>query len=379
MSAQSAAAETPAPFRLRIAISELEAGDGEQFRAALQRLEERLPHHWEWADLARADVAIVDMDSLFGHMAWLKAQGAGKQVITFARNRTNGSELVLGKPLDDTTFAAVLEQAAGRIDASDNARRAPGTVRSVAPAIETKPAAVADFVAPPASEPANVMEMAAAGEMPANSVDAQPAIEPTPVDESEPQPRNVAEMVARRKIGQRMRVGDLVIDPEQDTYYSAEAALKPLKTVLENPCAALQTVDADDLARTRNAKAQPLARLRWFAGLVATPGELAHGLDMQARYKLARWPQTEREFPRHFRIATAMMKQAATPVDIAQASGAPVEDVIDYINASCAAGWLAQEHDESATADADASTRGNVLSRLRKPFARQARSGSTLD
>lgn len=370
MSAQSAAAETPAPFRLRIALSELESGDAEQFRAALQRLGERLPHHWEWADLARADVAIVDMDSLFGHMAWLKAQGAGKQVITFARNRTNGSDLVLGKPLGDVAFAAVLEQAAGRIDASDNARRATVAVRSVAPAIETQPASVAEFVAPPASEPVNVMDMAAAGDMPENSVDALPAIESADAGEAEPEPRNVAEMVARRKIGQRMRVGDLVIDPAQDAYYSAEAALKPLKAVLENPCAALQAADVDDSARIRNAKPQPLARLRWFAGLVATPGELAHGLDMQAKYKLARWPQTEREFPRHFRIATAMMKQAATPADIAQTSGAPVTDVIDYINASRAAGWLAQEHEESTPADADATVRGNVLSRLRKPFAR---------
>src|SRR6185437_9899238 len=79
--------------------------------------------------------------------------------------------------------------------------------------------------------------------------------------------------------------------------------------------------------------------------------------------------QTEREFPRHFRIATAMMKQSAVPADIAQASGTPVDDVIDYINASLAAGWLAVERDEPAQAEADAASRGNVLSRLRKPFA----------
>ena len=371
MSAQPAAVQAAATFRLRIALSELEAGDAELFRAALQRLEERLPHHWEWADLARADVAIVDMDSLFGHMAWLKAQGAGKQVITFARNRTHGSDLVLGKPLDDATFAAVLEQAAGRIDSSDNARRTPATVRSAAPAIAAKPASIAEFAASPASEPVSVMNLAAAGEVPADSVDVQAFANPMPVEEPEPEPRNVAEMVAGRKIDRPLRVGDLVIDPEHDAYYCTETALKPLKAALGNPCDALQAVDADDLARSgRNGKAQPLARLRWFAGLVATPGELAHGLDMQSKYKLARWPQTEREFPRHFRIATAMMKQSATPADIALTSGAPVDDVIDYINASLAAGWLAVERDEPAQADADAASRGNVLSRLRKPFAR---------
>src|SRR5690348_12487805 len=80
--------------RLKIALSELETSDAELFRAALGRLTMRLSHHWEWADLAHADLVIVDMDSMFGHMAWLKAHGAGKNVITFARSgQVQGSDL----------------------------------------------------------------------------------------------------------------------------------------------------------------------------------------------------------------------------------------------------------------------------------------------
>ncbi|MBS0431129.1 MAG: hypothetical protein JSS21_01800, partial [Proteobacteria bacterium] len=286
-----------------------------------------------------------------------------------ARTRPHGSDLVLDKPLEDDAFAAVLEQAASHIDGSENARRPMQAARSIPPVAPAQPAAAkAEFTAHPPSESAGVMDLAAAGDIVTAQV-AMPEVA-EPAQPAEPETRNVAEMLARRRIDQPVRVGELVIDPEHDAYYSAEAALKPLKPALENPCAAARVLDANALAETRKGKAQPLARLRWFAGLVATPGELAHGLATDSRYKLSRWPQTEREFPRHFRIATAMMKQAAVPAQIAQASGAPLADVIDYINASRAAGWLAVEHDEPAPAESEAQARGNVLSRFRKPFAR---------
>ncbi len=374
MSAQPAAVETPAMNRLRIALSELETGDAELFRACLQRLDERLSHHWEWAELARADLVIVDMDSLFGHMAWLKAHGAGKQVITFARaGAVNGSDLVLGKPLDDEAFAAVLEQAAARIDSSESARRThvPAPIRTRP--VQTPPRSVsAEFPVVPQAEPVSVMDLAAAGDVPAPSEPAPEPIEAAAVAEPAPEPRNVAEMLVMQKIGEPMRVrgADLVIDPERDVYYSTEAALKPLKSALESDPSALQVLDARALSEAQTRKAHPLARLRWFAGLVATPGELTHGLSADGKYKLSRWPQTEREFPRHFRIATAMMKQAARAAEIAQASGVPVAEVIDYINASRAAGWLAIEADEPAPAETETAARGNVLSRFRKPFSK---------
>ena len=376
MSAQPATMETPAMNTLRIALSELETGDAELFRASLKRLDPRLSHHWEWAELARADLVIVDMDSLFGHMAWLKAHGAGKQVITFARaGAVNGSDLVLGKPLDDDAFAAVLEQAAARIDSSEGARRthAPAPIRTAEPpAPSTHRSVSAEFPVVPHPAPVSVMDLAAAGDVPAANETATPPAEPAVAAEPEPEPRNVAEMLGMRKIDEAMRVqgSDLVIDPERDAYYSAEAALKPLKSALEKDPGALQHLDARALSAAQAHKAHPLARLRWFAGLVATPGELAHGLSANEKYKLARWPQTEREFPRHFRIATAMMKQAATPAEIAQASGVPVAEVNDYINASRAAGWLAIEREEPAVAEPESAARGNVLSRFRKPFSK---------
>lgn len=373
--------EAHAMSRLKIALSELETSDADLFRSALGRLTGRLSHHWEWSDLAHADMVIVDMDSMFGHMAWLKAHGAGKHVITFARSgQVQGSDLVLAKPLDDDAFTAVLEQAAGIMDHGDSALRgadvaehpAPVVVEAVpAPKPAAKPAQAAE------SRTANVMNLAAAGDTPAAATRAPASAAATPVAVAqpepapEPEPINIADLLVRRPPTVAMRVVgyELVIDPERDVYY-ANDALKPLQEAVEQQASALQPLDAHALAAARQHKPLPLARLRWFCGLVATPGKLAHGIRSDERYKLARWPQTEREFPRHFRIATAMMKEAATPAELASASGVPISEVIDYINASKAAGWLAIERDEPPPAEEEGAQRGKGLGRFRKSFAK---------
>jgi len=374
--------EAPAMSRLKIALSELETSDADLFRAALGRLTGRLSHYWEWADLAHADLVIVDMDSLFGHMAWLKAHGSGKHVITFARSgEVHGSDLVLGKPLDDDAFAAVLEQAAGIIDNSDDALRGAQTAPVQSVVVETAPKPAPTPAKAASSKRVSEMHMAAAADAPpveiaAAAAEPAAAVEPEPAPmepppEPEPDPVNVAEILVRRPPTMAMGVTgfNVVIDPERDVYY-ADDALKPLKQPLEREPSALHALDATALAAARTRKPHPLARLRWFAGLVATPGTLAHGLRDDERYKLSRWPQTEREFPRHFRIATAMMKEAATPAELATASGVPVAEVVDYINASRAAGWLSIERDEPAPAEEESSQRGKGLSRFRKPFGR---------
>lgn len=379
----------PRMSRLKIALSELEPSDADLFRASLARLVNRLSLHWEWADLASADLVIVDMDSLFGHMAWLKAHGAGKQVITFARSGTvHGSDLVLGKPLDDDAFAAVLELAAQVIPTAgaDTYEYEEDTTPPPPPEVDVPARTIFDAAslqlephdfAPPArpyNEPGAVRDLAAAGDVPPPTSIAQP--EPVaafvPEPEPEPEPVNVAEAIVMRPPATAMRVDDseLVIDPQHDVYY-ADAALKPLTESLQRAPDALHPLDGAALETARQRKPQPLARLRWFAGLIATPGVLARGLREDERYKLTRWPQTEREFPRQFRIATAMMKEAATPADLAAACGVPLSDVIDYINASRAAGWLGVERDEPPPIEEESPQRGGaLLSRFRKPFGR---------
>jgi len=116
-------------------------------------------------------------------------------------------------------------------------------------------------------------------------------------------------------------------------------------------------------------KGQPFARLLWLAHALGSNGQLAPGLPGNGRYKLSRWPQIEREFPKHFRIATVMMKQPATLGEVAEQSGATLSDVIDFTNAYHATGYIDIEGAPSSAAPAQRDTgRGAILSRLRNPF-----------
>lgn len=163
---------------------------------------------------------------------------------------------------------------------------------------------------------------------------------------------------------------ELVVDPEQDTYHFESTSLKPLAVLLQQQASAWTPVYSEALKTARAASAaQPLERLRWYAGLIATPGILGRELNRDNRYKLSRWPETEREFPRHFRIATAMSKQPATPDEIAAASGTPCEDVVDYINACHASGRLETTSSRKPAGVAPgASRRERLIARLNKPL-----------
>ncbi len=164
---------------------------------------------------------------------------------------------------------------------------------------------------------------------------------------------------------------ELVVDPAQNVYYFESTSLKPLDALLQQPASAWMPIPAEAVAIARTADpAQPLERLRWYAGLIATPGILSRRLKRSDCCKLSRWPETEREFPRHFRIAKAMLEEAATAEQIAAASGVEYESVVDYINADLASGRLTVATPDTA-ANERPSRRQRLIARLNKPlFAR---------
>lgn len=166
---------------------------------------------------------------------------------------------------------------------------------------------------------------------------------------------------------------ELVVDPEQNAYHFESTSLKPLAALLEQPASAWTLIYSEAMKAVRVANpAQPLGRLRWYAGLIATPGILGRKLVRSEHYKLSRWPETEREFPKHFRLAKEMVKGYATVDEITAASGMPHEEVVDYFNACFADGRLetppkVQEGDASQ----QGSRRERLMARLNKPlFAR---------
>lgn len=165
---------------------------------------------------------------------------------------------------------------------------------------------------------------------------------------------------------------ELVVDPEQNAYHFESTSLKPLAVLLEQPASAWTPIYSEALKAARLANpAQPLGRLRWYAGLVATPGILGRKLIRSERYKLSRWPETEREFPKHFRLAKEMVKDFATVDEIVAASGMPHEDVVDYFNACFADGRLEVPPKAQEVDAPQGSRRERLMARLNKPlFAR---------
>jgi hypothetical protein len=159
---------------------------------------------------------------------------------------------------------------------------------------------------------------------------------------------------------------DLVLDPGTQTYL-AGSALKPLlpycaAVIHENDLAPVTAAELPALAASLGGS-QPWSRLAWLCALAGGNGALAPGFGLNDKYKLLRWPQTEREFPKHFRIATVMMKGPALLTEIAEQSGVTLAEVIDYVNACLATGVAEPENAPPATAEAG---KGGLLGRFRR-------------
>ncbi|HET7842678.1 MAG TPA: hypothetical protein VFL14_00900, partial [Xanthomonadales bacterium] len=157
----------------------------------------------------------------------------------------------------------------------------------------------------------------------------------------------------------------LTVDAASDVYYGPRE-LKPLLPYCNGPIArdewqAVSSTVMDGLRASGTA--QPLSRLLWLFALANSNGHLLPGLELNARFRLAKWPQIEREYPKHFRIATMMMKGPATLTEITEQSGATLPDVIDFVNAYSATRFV--EMEGSAAPAPETAAPGGLLSRLR--------------
>lgn len=346
-----------------IALSGLSDTDAAMFEAALGSLP---THPWKLVDTPPARLMVVDVDTVWGHMDWLRAVGSGQTVVAYSNDaRAHRDGLALDKPLRTRDLADMLDSLAAEEGDGMSAALAPPP--AAAPASPTPPPAPTTAT----DDPFAASEFIAP-EMPVESESDADTVDPAP-DHDVPSPDTplgvclirgqLEHAVELEHDGVRLR-----LDPERGGY-TGSATLKPLAPLLDQPISSVRALDADDVASMRQEAAIPMTRLLWFAALCATPGSLSPDLDPHATYRLTRWPQIEREFPRHFRIATAMMKGPGTLGDIASAANAPVGDVADFINAYSMAGHVSA----SITPDTDAPVEADgkrMFSRLRRSLSR---------
>lgn len=383
---------------LRIAAQSLSATELEQIKSLMHGMQ--LPTRWEWTgEAVTADVVLIDVDSLYGHMDWLKAQSQGRKIICLTASSMGEQDVVIARPISVGGIKHALALSAGDDlglggvkPASNNtpiptlpqhARvtgeqpivpMTPGPVRSEAaraehmeprrvtgeqPVVTTqRPSAV---VAAPTAPPVRIT-----GQQ--RSVPAAPA--PSPVNEQtllRPTASTLADYLLGDELDQpamiaRAGLPALVVDPVNDRYYGG-LTLKPLLPYCQGRIERTEwkPVPEKDLAALRGGgSGLPLSRLLWLYTLGTSNGAaLLPGLDNNARFKLLKWPQIEREFPKHFRIATAMMKAPSLLVEVAEFAGAALSEVIDFVNAYTAIGVVCPEN-QSALTD-----RKTVLERLR--------------
>lgn len=421
--------------QLSVATISVTSTEQDQIRQVLNALKDPQVS-WEWsADAGRADVVIIDADSMYGHMDWLRAQSQGRNVICLTAASGHEQDNVLHRPIGAGTIRAALARAAQRagIDVPDpgpvgdapaarsepvtpiapmppqtaplrprtdpNQRAVPATpapsptpapvaaasapvvaapAPTPAPAPVQAPAPTPAPAAPPvrsAIQPPNLLR-AAPPPRPAEPATPAPVAAPTPAPAPAPAPAAaapnngltladycVSDNMARAAKIERAGLPPLVIDAAQDRYY-AGLTLKPLLGYCQGEIALTEwksLTDAETEKFRNSNSGLPLSRLLWLYVLGTSNGlNVLPGLDLNAKFKLTKWPQIEREFPKHFRIATAMMKGFAPLQEIADAAGASLGDVVDFVNAYAAIGFVQQE---TGSFNAD---RKAVLDRLRQ-------------
>jgi hypothetical protein len=267
---------------------------------------------WRLGPEAAATAVLIDLDSIYGQMAWLKAQGSGRPVAVMTQGGRADADWVLTRPANIESLRALLDAIAAGTPAVVAADDRAAAAAAPAPATTAGEPAAARPATPPPHQPRFLHAYLKPGALPGpvRLLDAEPA---------------------------------LLIDPLHDRWIGS-SALKPLIPIASGPIEedrwkALTPAEFSR-AEAESGPAQPLSRLRWLAALVGHDGDLAPELARAQRFHLTKYPQSEREFPKHLRIATALLKPPATLDELVAASGASRAEVAGYLNACHAVGIL---------------------------------------
>lgn len=378
-------------MRLTIALSGMDSATETALRAAFASANSQLGDCCALVPETESQHVVVDMDSMYGPMSWLRLHAAGKQVIGLTSAPRVQTHFRLGRPFDEQAIVALLHEVAASLEitlsaAQDIAPPTPADREEPARAeiAAATPRASAPVEAPAAPSPAShaaaapvapIAPVQAAAPEPARTEAAEPAAIATPdapaVAQASERPLVdwVADPAMRGRYRYRNATGPTLLIDFDARQYHGPSTLKPLVQYFDGQVArdAFEPVAADAwvLDAPATGPAQPLLRLHWLGALLAGDGTLASGYDPDARYTLNKWPQTEREYPRHFRIATAMMKGPATLADIVTASGLPADEINRFVNANLATGY-AEPVVETGEDPAESGKSSGFFSRLRK-------------
>ncbi len=361
-------------------------------RLLLRALAPKLASPWRWGSEAAADLLVVDPASLAGEMARTRALESGVRcvVVTSDTGAISG-DFVLARPLKAADVLQVLESAGnageaaaapsvalgGFFDFDDGAEAGgdwqagfehldfdaaappppPGLDEAEALFRRDATANKPSVLMPDPLDPRTAVEWTGEGnarsELRMTRADIRagggaPNIDPAMrrVAAREDTWHWLGEYLAEGMLGGPCRIAPpdlppLVLDPKERVYL-CEAALPALE-----PYFALQIkrsywlpLTSAGLAQARTrAPARPYDHLRWLSALLAGNGSLAGHLDPGGVYRLRQWFAIATDYPQVYRISAAMVRPARLH-EITAASGSPMADVFNVVNAWDAVGFL---------------------------------------
>src|SRR5688572_24070757 len=148
--------------RKTVAFTGMDSAEGEKLKSLFADANRRAGEAWALAPENDADMLVIDVDSLYGHMTWLKVHNSGRIIVALSSSDKTDADHQLLRPVTADALAELLAHHAG-------------TTASAAPA---KPA--------PAPEPVRQPEPAPAA--PAPSLPAAASITPTATPAPAPAP-----------------------------------------------------------------------------------------------------------------------------------------------------------------------------------------------
>lgn len=340
-------------------------------KAAFEQANARLGGAWSLAALNDADVLVIDLDSMYGHMTWLREHNSGRSIVALTAGEHAEADFTLRPPATADSIAALLGEISGI------APRAAPAVPKPAPTDAPKPAGEAPSPKAEAAKPEKPKVEAAASSAPkADPVKPPAAPEPVAVAEAPPPPPRdpmLADYLQGNALPGPVKLAIegaplLVLDPKSQTYLGP-ATLKGFapycKRVIRPEHWTAITSSEFDKLKAELGTAQPFMRLQWLCGLFVGDGHIADGFDQNLKFKLSKWPQIEREYPKHFRIATVMMKGPQLLTEIADGAGVPLAEVTDFVNANLFTG-MAEMEVPPAPLDPNAASKGGLFGRFRQ-------------
>lgn len=308
--------------------------DEVQVLSAFDQANMRLPKRWVATTEKEAELIVIDMDTVYGHMTWLKANADGKITAAVTTASRAEADHLLPRPVTMDSLVQLLGQLSHQTPSVAPIARTTGqqaampTELPVAWTTGAQTAVTAEQPAAPAIGARTTTGTQAA----------MPALTPKAL--------KLLDFLKPGALGGpvKIQLSDaplLVIDPNRQIYLGSNS-LKPYMvygsaTLAEADFVAIDEEEFETLNKQLGGS-HPLARLSWLAGLVSGNGHLLPDYNPNSLFKLSKWPQTEREFPKHFRIATVMMKGPAKLTDIAEQSGSSLSDVTDFVNANLISG-----------------------------------------